>query len=265
MLNKLNNFFIFLIILIITAVLVCPLNSFAGGANNNNSNNIIGNSYDVAVGDAESYPSFLYSNKDYVLGFAAILGGSFLLDRGLNTYMTHHRSNAASFASNAVYPFGKYYYAFPAAGLFSLYGYYSKNIKLMNASFTSIESGLFAGALTEGLKVTAGRERPYGTNNPFNFEPFNIKDKYNSFPSGDAAIAWSMITPYAVYYKQPYLYLIPAAVDLERVYKNKHWFSDTIMGTAIGFSIGYFLSNNHISKNITFNSGGNNILINYKF
>ncbi|MGC8555301.1 MAG: phosphatase PAP2 family protein, partial [Candidatus Acidulodesulfobacterium sp.] len=240
------------------------------GAHSNNytsnrNRNTIDNLYYVAAGDIKSYPSFLLKNKDYVLGFAAILGSSFLLDRGMHAYMVHHQNNAASFASNTVYPFGKPYYTFPAAGLFSLYGYYTKNIKLMNASFTSMESGLAAGVIAEAIKVTAGRERPYGTNNPFEFKPFNIKNKYNSFPSGDATIAWSMVTPYAVYYKQPLLYLIPAAVDAERVYKNKHWLSDTVMGSAIGFSIGYLFSNNHISKDITFNSSGNNILINVKF
>jgi membrane-associated phospholipid phosphatase len=246
---------------------IIPLKAYSDNysASSGNTGGIPAKLFGIGIADVKSYPSFLVSEKNYIAGFSLILGAGFLADRGINDYMLSHRNATETAVSNLAYPFGKPYYTAPAAALLSLYGYYSNNTKLLNASFTSLESGLTAGIIAEALKITAGRERPSGTNGPFNFQLFSIDDKYNSFPSGDAVIAWSMITPYAVYYKQPLLYLIPAAVDMERVYKNKHWVSDTLMGTAIGFSIGYLFSNNHITKNIYFVSTGGNLLLNVKF
>lgn len=128
---------------------------------------------------------------------------------------------------------------FPAVSLLTLSGYLTDNTKFTNASLTSLESGAVAGVITLSLKSIVGRKRPDSTSSNMTFKPFEINNKYNSFPSGDATIAWSMITPYAVYYHQPLLYLIPVAVDFERVYKNEHWTSDVIAGSVIGFSVGY--------------------------
>jgi membrane-associated phospholipid phosphatase len=98
--------------------------------------------------------------------------------------------------------FGRSYYLMPAALALGTIGYTEKNEKLLDASFTSVESGLTAGILTTGIKALIGRERPYATNNPFKFKPFSItsRTKYHSFPSGHTIMAWAMITPYAVYY-----------------------------------------------------------------
>lgn len=224
-------------------------------------------SYKDSIYDIKSYPSFLVKNRYYVLGFAAILSGSLLLDRGTRAYTLNHQSDTAKNIEGIVEPFGSLYYMMPAVSLLSIYGYYSKNTKLTNASITSMESLIFSGIITEGLKISVGRQRPDSTDNPFNFKPFNMSNTYKSFPSGDATVAWSMITPYAVYYKEPTLYLIPVAVDLERIYRNKHWLSDTLMGSAIGFSIGYFFSKNNmkIGKNVSIGTDGQTINLNYKF
>jgi len=138
---------------------------------------------------------------------------------------------------------------------------------LAEASLTSLEAGLTAGLITVGMKIAIGRQRPYCSNDPFTFKPFNGTFDCMSFPSGHTALAWSMITPFAVYYNQPILYLIPLSVNVARVYKNKHWLSDTIMSTGLGFSIGYFFSKKHIEKNrkFVFNVAPNMIMVGIRF
>lgn len=188
-----------------------------------------------------------------------------VIDRGVRAYVLKHQNDTATNIANAVRPFGSLYYMAPAVSALAIYGYSSQNRRLTNASLTSIESLIFSGVITEGLKMGIGRERPDATDEPFTFKPFNMSNTYKSFPSGDATVAWFMITPYAVYYHEPILYIVPAAVDLERVYRNRHWVSDTIMGSFIGFSVGYFFSKNHIANNITVGTDGSDLTLNIKF
>ncbi len=218
-------------------------------------------------GDDLSYTmSNIEKHKDGLLLFGAVLGGSFLADRGTKSYTTKHQNSTLHNTADFLNTFGKGYYMFPAATLLGVSGYYAKDDKLLNASITSMESGITAGLLSVGLKTITGRERPYATGDPFVFHSFSLwSDRYHSFPSGDVTIAWSMITPYAVYYHEPLLYLLPLGVNFARVYKNKHWVSDTVFGSGLGFATGYLFSESHLFKNVTFTTDGRNIGIIYRF
>ena len=58
-----------------------------------------------------------------------------------------------------------------------------------------------------------------------------------ALPSGHTSLAFSLITPYAETYSR-WLYVIPVSVGIARMYENKHWFSDVILGAAIGYFSG---------------------------
>jgi len=203
--------------------------------------------------------------KENLFIFGTALGVSFLLDRGTRAYVLNHQNsnlrNVADFANN----FGNGYVLFPAAVALCSMGSFRNDYKLLEASITSIESGITAGLVSTAIKISVGRERPYGTSNPFVFKPFHKDALYHSFPSGHAIMAWSMITPYAVYYKQPLLYLVPLSVNFARVYKNKHWLSDTIMSSGIGFAIGYFFADRHLNDRLVISFSGNNLLLGVRF
>lgn len=100
------------------------------------------------------------------------------------------------------------------------------------------------------LKDTFGRARPYVDTvpNPENWSllrGFRGGEQYRSFPSGHtvagfaAAAAVSAETsrwyPSLTYYGiGPLLYGGAAAVGISRMYNNRHWASDVILGAAIG-------------------------------
>ncbi len=241
--------------------------SLAFFANSYAKSNLLCKTYNITSSDVSSYPNFLWQNKDYVAGAVVLISGSLLIDESMRHYVIDHQNNTANNIADAVKPFGNGWVMFPAVSLLSLYGYFTDNTKFMDASLTSLESGAFAGLITLGLKSITGRERPNHTSSSLTFSPFTIKNRYASFPSGDATIAWSMITPYAVYYHQPLLYAIPVLVDAERVYKNDHWTSDVVAGSFIGFSVGYLLSENHLklSKNISLQTDGRSIVVSMRF
>jgi membrane-associated phospholipid phosphatase len=100
------------------------------------------------------------------------------------------------------------------------------------------------------LKDSFGRARPFvdtvGPNpNDYQFlRGFHAGDNYRSFPSGHtmsafaAAAAVSAETsrwyPRAIYVIGPLMYGGAAAVGVSRMYDNRHWASDVIVGAAIG-------------------------------
>jgi len=209
--------------------------------------------------------SKIKENWKISLGAAALIGTSFFADKAVKSYFVKHQSKGMDHFTDIVKPFGNGFFVLPIAAGLGTIGYISKDDRLLNASYTSIESGLTAAAITGIIKFGAGRARPRTTGNTLRFKPFNLHNDYQSFPSGDVTVAWSFITPYAIYYHQPLLYLIPISVNVERIYKNAHWLSDTMMSTAIGLTTGYLFSKAHIASGFSVFTDGRTIDISWKF
>lgn len=108
---------------------------------------------------------------------------------------------------------------------------------------------ILVGAATSGvIKVLLGRARPYisADTNPHNFAfGRGVRGSdYQSFPSGHTtsafAAAAAVSTETAAWWPQtrwvfgPILYGGAALVGLSRIYDDKHWASDVIMGAAVG-------------------------------
>lgn len=109
------------------------------------------------------------------------------------------------------------------------------------------EAVLLGLLVTSGIKVVAGRARPYlGHDDPHNFGLFRgWKNRdYTSFPSGHTLIAFaaaSAVTdetrrywPNAVWLVGTAMYGGAALVAWSRMFDNMHWMSDVVVGGAIG-------------------------------
>jgi membrane-associated phospholipid phosphatase len=99
------------------------------------------------------------------------------------------------------------------------------------------------------LKDFFGRARPWvdSTPNPDNWQllrGFSGGDKFRSFPSGHTVAGFAAAAavsseasrwwPRAIYIVGPAMYGGAALIGISRMYDNRHWASDVIMGAAIG-------------------------------
>jgi len=119
----------------------------------------------------------------------------------------------------------------------------------LNHSLTTRKTFLLAGEsllITELViqmaKTGIGRARPYNEEGAFSFHPLTLKEKWQSFPSGHSASAWALASSLAASTQNPYLdaffYTLAAGVSLSRVLLDKHFASDVVAGSLLGFFIG---------------------------
>ena len=110
------------------------------------------------------------------------------------------------------------------------------------------EALYLAQTLVKLVKGVAGRARPaLDIDDPRSFKlgrGFGDDDDYRAFPSGHAGMAFAAAAavtsetskwwPASTWYIAPVMYGGAALVAVSRMYDNKHWASDVIMGAAIG-------------------------------
>ena len=121
--------------------------------------------------------------------------------------------------------------------------------RLADLGLHGTEAIIVGGIVTGAIKDFAGRARPYAVrdSNAANFQLFRglLKgDAYQSFPSGHSLAAFaaaSAVTAEVSRWKHgtawivgPVMYGGATAVGLSRMYNNKHWASDVILGAGIG-------------------------------
>ncbi|MCS7053292.1 MAG: phosphatase PAP2 family protein [Ignavibacterium sp.] len=156
--------------------------------------------------------------------------------------------------------FDSYYHIeFISASTLSLflYGNITNKKEVRELSVNLISSSLLTGLTTYGLKTLFGRTRPYETDDKYEFNFFELEDKFQAFPSGHTSLAFSFSTIMAEQNKtfiwKTFWYSAATLVGFSRIYNNKHWFSDVLMGAIIGYYTAKFVLNrdkNYSSDNI---------------
>jgi membrane-associated phospholipid phosphatase len=117
----------------------------------------------------------------------------------------------------------------------------------------SLEAIAVTGAATVALKAITGRARP--DQSPFNAHDFRLgrgigdRNEFQSFPSGHVTVAFAFasavdaelnrVAPKHPRWIVPTLYALATATAASRVYRDRHWASDVVLGSAIGFVGGH--------------------------
>jgi membrane-associated phospholipid phosphatase len=110
--------------------------------------------------------------------------------------------------------------------------------RLSQTAVSSLQAAAIGMGASLAGKYAVGRARPDLERGKGDFDPGGRDRKNSSFPSDLTTVAWAAVTPYAKEYEAPWLYGVAALANLGRVAERRHWFSDTVAGSAIGYGIG---------------------------
>ena len=170
------------------------------------------------------------SDADWLVPAGGLAAGLFVTDRDVSLHLSHNpktisRYNTLSNAGVAALVGG--------AGGMWLLGQASHNAHWTETGFLAGEAALNSLAVTEGLKYTMRRERPFQGDGSGGFFQGGT-----SFPSGHAAAAWSIAGIIAHEYPGPLTkimaYGLASAVSYSRVHGRQHFPSDVFVGGMMG-------------------------------
>lgn len=214
-----------------------------------------------------------YDSKDWIK-LSAVVGLTAVATLTENTIKEYSQKHKADFSDN-ILNIDKYYrldYAIGSMVLIYGYGLIAKDNSTRKLAVKLAEATALASSVTLISKITVGRSRPYLDKPKYYIDPFNLKDEYNSFPSEHTTLAFAYSTVMAneidnVFWKIGW-YSAAGLVGYARIYHNQHWFSDVLMGAAIGYFSGEFVNDhNAINKetNLSFYVLPNGIAVLLRF
>lgn len=193
------------------------------------------------------FHSDTYNESDgwyWALGLSAA-GGAMIWDESIQRALSFSNPNTTSNLSPFMEPFGNPYYMGSAALALHFGALLTKDEELAGLSSTALQSMFTAGLSVMALKLLFHRIRPeeQALLDPHQFLGPSLSSANLSFPSGHSAIAFSLAASVSAYYDDPLylalpLYTIASLTAWQRIYDQKHWPSDVIMGGLMGVFIG---------------------------
>ena len=220
----------------------------------NQSNNIaqifsedLNHFFDVGIGLVKSPSNFtnsdLYTTGIVVFGTTSL----FAIDKSVKEFSVSNHTNF----QDDLFTIDDYYGSFYTTLLpVSLYGFglFTENTKIRQLGLKTAEAFIYSGIITGIFKVMIGRRRPNAGDNNIFFKPFQFTNNdYQSLPSGHTALAFAVSTVMANYldnfYWKVFWYGSASIVAYSRIYHNKHWVSDVVLGATIGFFVGKYVAN----------------------
>ncbi len=132
-----------------------------------------------------------------------------------------------------------------SAGLYTV-GSLRDNPELQTTGTLILDAFLTGGLTTVVLKVIIGRHRPYLNDGPNAYTPPGKTIPHRALPSGHSVLGW---LTFGVLAKQTDKVLLKATyytsaglISFSRIYHDKHWFSDTLLGAFIGYGAAEFVT-----------------------
>ena len=132
-------------------------------------------------------------------------------------------------------------------------GFIKNDKKLQKQGWETVGALAINTIITQGLKYTINRDRPYDKY-PLLIHPYQIEND-KSLPSGHTSTAFSLATSLSIQYKKWYV-VVPAyawasSVGYSRLYLGEHYPTDVLAGAAIGAGsawLSHYLNKKYFSK-----------------
>jgi hypothetical protein len=190
------------------------------------------------------------SDTKWVIPGAIGFGALITTDRISGDEMAE--SNRQVKASRIISTAGSVYGLGAAAGAFYLFGRRRNDDRARETGILSAQAMIDSVIVEEALKGISQRARPMAR-----VERSEFFDGGDSFPSGHATQAWAVATVVANEYHdrrvvQVAAYGIASAVSIARFTGHKHYISDVVAGSALGYGIGkYVYHTYHRDKSVS--------------
>jgi hypothetical protein len=124
-------------------------------------------------------------------------------------------------------------------------GRLTQNQRTTHAGSVTLQAVLHSGVIVQALKFATNRERPDKTQGAGGFW-----DGGKSFPSGHAMTSWAFASAMSDQFPDKKWirfssYAMASAVSISRVSGQNHYSSDVLVGAALGWLVGHYVSRQH--------------------
>jgi membrane-associated phospholipid phosphatase len=198
-----------------------------------------------------------YDTQDFLLA-GALIGATSLsltVDTPIRNRVKKTRNNTLNDVTYYGEKFGNPKYGTALSGLLYASGLIINDKELRLTGLMLAEAMFLNGIITQGLKIGLGRPRPYLNEGSGHIEflEFEFEGKDQSLPSGHTSTAFTIATILSKridnIYASAALYSFASLTAFQRIYDDKHWFSDTVLGAAIGTLVGLKIVKLHSKLN----------------
>jgi membrane-associated phospholipid phosphatase len=129
-------------------------------------------------------------------------------------------------------------------GAFLAFGKLGGNEHMVNTGEKGLQAAVYSTAVMHALKILTNRARPDDGGNG------SFLSGGSSFPSGHAMEVWALAKVMADEYPNKRfvkigMYSFATAVSLSRITAERHFASDVLVGSALGYMIGNFVMRDH--------------------
>lgn len=180
----------------------------------------------------------------------ATAGMAYLYDDELRSFFQKNKSESLTALSFAAEPFGNVFVGFGSMALIGLAGAATGHENACRLGLTGVKAFVLSTATAQVSKSLFGRQRPDEgmAPDPAKWHGPGLRTNYKSFYSNHASNAFALAAVVSGFYdNRPGIaipaYTVAALTALSRVYDDKHWSSDVIIGAAIGYGIGQLVVN----------------------
>lgn len=200
---------------------------------------------------------FHWNKKDWLIagGTSVVTAASiFYFDKPVSNFVNEHQYNSVHNALS-IFEYSDNILSPLVMGGFALHGAIKKDNYSMQTAIIVAQSYVFNGIMVQAVKTIAGRQRPYNSpGDPLNWKPFSGG---SSFYSGHTSTSFAVASVVAYRYRDvkwvPWVsYGLATLTGIQRIYYNKHWTSDVLMGAVAGTATGIFLSKAWENSSIQF-------------
>ncbi len=195
---------------------------------------------------------FRWKSQDWMSrgGIAGAIAISSSLDGHVRSLVRANQFDRSKIFRTYIQPFGRSQTQLGVIAAILAAGRMKKKPEWMDTGFLCLEALVLTGCIVLPLKGVLGRKRPRDTENAFKFELFGLEN--SSFPSGDTTSVFAMATVIAGRFRSFWIrwaaYTIGVLVAIGRIYRSRHWLSDTLAGIAFGQTIGNYVLVRHNNR-----------------